>query len=69
MFLNLEDFQDMVECIEARLIVEANEMQQLIRARALFTLDEKYKENFKFNEIKDFDELKLEEEKYSEYGA
>ena len=41
--INLEDFQDMVECIEARLIVEAKEMQQLIRARALFTLDENYK--------------------------
>ena len=45
--INLEDFQDMVECIEARLIVEAKEMQQLIRARALFTLDENYEEELK----------------------
>ena len=35
----------MVECIEARLIVEANETQQLIRAHASFTLDENYKED------------------------
>ena len=81
----------MVECIEARLIVEAKEMQQLIRARALFTLDENYKEDM-IKEVEDlddvtrsldgsnrgpdpgqkfkgFEEHKIEEEKYSEYGA
>ena len=40
-----------------------------IRTVAIHDADIKAEMMFKFNEIKDFDELKIEEEKYSEYGA
>ena len=40
-----------------------------IRTVAIYDADIKAEMMFKFNEIKDFDELKIEEEKYSEYGA